>query len=170
MRVQEIKMLFAYNAWATNRVFESLAPLPEELYRQDLRTSHGGIHGTLTHLVGAEKLWLSRWIGKPESTLIRAAEISGLSALKELWEDVAGRTARFVARLDDRKAMSQFEYTTTEGKKHTGVYWQSLQHLVNHSTYHRGQVAALMRQVGAEPVSTDLIAFYRHAAQPVPKL
>jgi uncharacterized damage-inducible protein DinB len=169
MKVQQIKMLFAYNAWATNRVFESLAPLPEEPYRKDLRASHGGIHGTLTHLVGAEKLWLSRWIGKPELTLIQAGEISGLSALKEIWEDVASRTARFVARLDDEKASSQFEYTTTEGKRHTSVYWQTLQHLVNHSTYHRGQIAALMRQVGAEPVGTDLIAFYRHAAQPVPK-
>ena len=169
MRVQEIKMLFAYNAWATNRVFESLAQLPEDLYRKDLKASHGGIHGALVHLVGAEKLWLSRWLGKPESILLKPEEVPALAALKEVWEDMAGRTARFVAKLDDQKASSQFEYTTTEGKKHTSTYWQTLQHLVNHSTYHRGQVAALMRQIGAEPVGTDLIAFYRHAAQPAPK-
>jgi uncharacterized damage-inducible protein DinB len=169
MKVQDIKMLFAYNAWATNRVFESLARLPEDLYRKDLKASHGGIHGTMVHLVGAEKLWLSRWVGKPEMTLLQAAEISTLSALKEIWEDVASRMARFAARLDDQKASSQFEYATTEGKRNTSGYWQAFQHLVNHSTYHRGQIAALMRQMGAEPVSTDLISFYRHAAQPAPK-
>jgi uncharacterized damage-inducible protein DinB len=42
--------------------------------------------------------------------------------------------------------------------------WQALQHLVNHGSYHRGQVTTMLRQVGAGPVSTDLIVFYRERA------
>lgn len=169
MTIQEMKMLFAYNAWATNRVFEALAKVPGELYTTDLKASHGGIHGTMTHLVAAEKLWVSRWEGKPESSLLTAKDAPSLANLKQIWEDVASRTARFVAKLDDKKLQSTFEYTSTEGKRFTHTYQQTLQHLVNHSTYHRGQIATLMRQVGAEPVGTDLINFYRYTAQPVPK-
>jgi uncharacterized damage-inducible protein DinB len=169
MTPQEIKSLFAYNSWATNRVFESLIKVPEVDYRRDLKSSHGGIHGTLTHLVGAEKIWLSRWIGKPETSLMSEKEVPSLAALKEIWEDVAARTAKFISRLDDEKLLSTFEFTTMQGKTLTHVYQHALQHLVNHSTYHRGQIAALMRQVGAQPIGTDLIAFCRLTAQPVPK-
>ena len=169
MTAQGIRFLFAYNSWATNRVFESLMKVAEDDYRRDLKSSHGGIHGTMTHLVGAEKIWLSRWIGKSETSLLPEKEVPSLAALKEIWEDVASRTAKFVARLDDEKLLSTFNFTTSQGKTLTHVYQHALQHLVNHSTYHRGQIAALMRQVGAQPIGTDLITFYRLTAQPVPK-
>ncbi len=81
-------------------------------------------------------------------------------------EDVAARTARFVSRLDDGKLASTFEYSGTDGKKFVQTYQQALAHVVSHSTYHRGQIALLMRQVGFQPVGTDLIAFYRLTAQP----
>jgi uncharacterized damage-inducible protein DinB len=169
MTAQGIRFLFAYNSWATNRVFESLIKVPENDYHRDLKSSHRCIHGTLTHLIGAEKIWLSRWIGKPETSMLSGKEVLSLTALKEIWEDVAARTAKFVARLDDEKLLSTFNFTTSQGKTLTHVYQHALQHLVNHSTYHRGQIAALMRQVGAQPIGTDLITFYRLTAQPVPK-
>lgn len=116
MTAAEIRFLFAYNSWATNRVFESLIKVPENDYRRDLKSSHGGIHGTLTHLVGAEKIWLSRWIGKPETSLLSEKEVPSLAALKEIWEDVAARTAKFLAKIDDEKLLSTFDFTTTQGK------------------------------------------------------
>jgi uncharacterized damage-inducible protein DinB len=169
MTPEEIKLLFAYNSWANNRVFEAVAALSPEVYAKDLKAAHGSIRGTLTHLVAAEKIWLSRWIGKPESILLKEADAQAIQDLKAVWEDVAGRTARFVARVDPAKLASSFAYTSTEGKRFTQTYQQSLQHLVNHSTYHRGQISTLMRQAGAQPVGTDLIMFYRLTAQPGPK-
>ncbi len=169
MTSEEVRMLFAYNSWATNRVFESLSGVPEDVYTKDMKAGHSGIHGTLTHLVAAEKLWLSRLTGKPESSMLKAQEVPSLGELKQAWEDVASRTARFVAKLEDATLPSRFEFSGTEGKTYSQTYQQALQHLLNHSTYHRGQIAVLMRQAGIKPIGTDLIAFYRHAAQPVPK-
>jgi uncharacterized damage-inducible protein DinB len=169
MTVQEIKMLFAYNAWATNRVFESLTQVPEELSTKDLKGSHGGIRGTLTHLVGAEMIWLSRWEGKSKTPPLTEKEAPSLAALKGIWEGVASRTARYIAKLDEKRLRSSLEYTTIDGRTYIQAYQETLQHLVNHSTYHRGQITTLMRQVGAQPAGTDLVAFYRHAAQPTPK-
>lgn len=169
MTSEEVRSLFAYNSWANHRVFESLAGIPQDIYAKDLKASHAGIHGTLTHIVAAEKIWLSRLTGKPESSLLKAQEVPSLAALKQIWEDVASRTARFLAKLDDATLASSFDFAGAEGKKYSQTYLQALQHLLNHSTYHRGQIAILMRQVGVQPIGTDLISFYRHTVQPVPK-
>lgn len=165
MNLPEVKQLFAYNAWASNRIFEALAPLSAEEYFRDLKSSHGGIHGTLTHMVAAEKIWLSRWIGKPETTLLKAEEIKSLAELKSLWEDVGRRTAKFLLTVTEKRLDEAVTIKTTGGKEYTHTYRQMLQHLVNHSTYHRGQIVALLRQLGAPAVSTDLIVFYRQAGR-----
>lgn len=164
MNIQEIKKLFAYNAWANNRIFEALSKISESEYRRDLKTSHGSLAGTLVHLVGVEKLWLSRLAGKPENTILRPQDAPTLQQLKSTWEDVAARMARFLAKLDDKSLQQPVSYTATEGERFSNSNQQILQHVVNHSSYHRGQIASLMRQTGAEPVPTDLIAFFRHTA------
>lgn len=161
MTLQEIKLFFAYNAWASDRIFEALAPLPVEDYFKDLKGSHGGIHGTLTHLVGAEKIWLSRWAGSPDATMLKAEEFTTLADLHAAWEKVGRETAVLVAKMNDKKLQETLSITTSKGIQYTQTYQQMFQHLVNHSTYHRGQIAAMMRQVGATPTATDLIAFYR---------
>ncbi len=161
MILEEVKLLFAYNSWATNRVFEALEQMPAEKYRQEIKSSHGSIHGTLTHLVAGEKIWLSRLIGKPETTLLQPQEVGSLAALRNLWENVSRQMARFLSTLSVKKLNESFTIVTTEGKQFTHTYQQVLQHLVNHSTYHRGQITTLMRQLDAKPASTDLIVFYR---------
>jgi uncharacterized damage-inducible protein DinB len=164
MTVQEIQRLCAFNAWATNRVFEALGRISKDDYRRDLKASFGSLHGTMTHLVAAERLWLSRLTGKPESAMMAEPEVPSLETLKKVWEDAAARTARFVSRLDDRALGKSLEYVTTEGKTHANSVQQILQHVVNHSSYHRGQIASMLRQLGGEPVNTDMIAFFRHTA------
>ncbi len=162
MTSDDVKLLFAYNAWANNRIFEVLARLSEEQYRRDLGSSYGGIRGTLTHLVGAEKMWLSRWPGAPDTSLLSISDVPSLDGLKAVWEKVAAATAKFVGKLSDERMEANFEYTNTKGERFSHPLVQSLQHVVNHSTYHRGQISGMVRQVGAQPVNTDLITFYRH--------
>ena len=164
MTLNEITILHAYNAWADNRIFDALAPLPSEEYLRDLNSSHGGIHGTLTHLIGAEKVWLERWTGNSQPFL-RAAEIPGLAALKDIWEKVGYDTAKFLGTMTDRKLQETFTMKTSRGDVFTHVYWQAFQHLVNHSSYHRGQIVAMLRQLGRQGVSTDLIQFYRETGK-----
>jgi uncharacterized damage-inducible protein DinB len=164
MTIQEMKKLFAYNAWANNRVFEALSKISETEYLRDLKSSYPSLAATMVHLVGAEKIWLSRLVGKPESSLIGLQDAPTLKDLKSTWEDVAARMARLLAKLDDASLQKEIAYTSTEGAKFSNSNQQILLHVLNHSSYHRGQVAAMMRQVGAEPVNTDLIAFFRHTA------
>lgn len=164
MTLNEIKTLHAYNAWADNRIFEALAPLPDEQYLQDLKNSHGGIHTTLIHLVGAEKVWLERFHGDPQPFLTQNPPQS-LIELKVVWEKVGYDTAKWLGTMTEKKLNETFTMKTQAGDAFTHVYWQAFQHLVNHSSYHRGQIVTMLRQLGVKPPSTDLILFYRETAK-----
>ncbi len=165
MTLQEIKLLHAYDAWANNRIFDSLATIPAESYSRDMKSSHGGIHGTMVHLVGAQKLWLERWTGVPTQPYLRADAVGSLAELKKIWSTVGHDMSQWLGTLNDRMLQDMFTMKTVKGETFSHIYWQSFQHVVNHSTHHRGQVVALMRQLGFKPPNTDLIAFYRETGK-----
>jgi uncharacterized damage-inducible protein DinB len=165
MTLQEVKLLHAFNAWATERIFNALSPLSQEQLTADMKASHGSIHGTLSHMVAAEKIWLSRWVGKPQQKLMAPAEAPTLSELKAVWENVGFETARWLGTMTDKKLQDRFSMTTSTGETFTHVFWQAFQHVVDHSTYHRGQIITLLRQSGIRPPSTGLIAFYRETGK-----
>src|SRR5256885_10163107 len=90
--------LFAYNAGANRRVFTALRALPPEQYFRDLKSSHGGIHGTLCHIVWAEQLWLYRWLGKPNPAGAQGKDLATLPAAGQRWGEGEGGAPAFPAR------------------------------------------------------------------------
>lgn len=164
MILSELKLLHAYNSWADNCIFEALAHLPQEQYTRDMKGSHGGIHSTLVHLVGAEKVWLERFQGAAQPFLSENPPQS-LPELKVIWERVGYDTAKWLGTMSDKKLQETFTMKTLKGDLFTHVYWQAFLHVVNHSTYHRGQIITMLRQLGVKPPSTDLIRFYREAGK-----
>jgi uncharacterized damage-inducible protein DinB len=165
MTLSDITTLHAYSSWATNRFFDVLEKLTPEQLAQDMRVSHGSIHGTLLHMIGAEKIWLERWKGETPKGFLSAAEAPDLAALKQVWTTTGKATAAWLGTLNDKKLQESFTMTTAAGKSFTHAYVQAFQHLVNHSTYHRGQITALLRQLGVAPPATDLIVFFRETAR-----
>jgi uncharacterized damage-inducible protein DinB len=109
---------------------------------------------TLGHIYGAEKLWLERVTGQ-------SAVWAGGGSVEELrlrWPLVsAGWGAWAVAAEPD----SEIDYRDLKGNPHKDLVWQIVFHVVNHSTHHRGQVAAFFRALGIVPPTLDLIAFVR---------
>jgi uncharacterized damage-inducible protein DinB len=160
MTLFEIRTLHAYNSWASNRIFEALEAIPSEQYSQDMKGSHGGIRTTLVHMVGAEKVWLERFQGAAQPFLSENPPAS-LAELRSIWEKVGFDTAKWLGTQSDKSLQGTFTMKTLKGDTFTHVFWQAYQHVVNHSTYHRGQIITMMRQLGVKPPSTDLIQFYR---------
>lgn len=165
MTAQEIRTLHAFISWASNRIFDAVAGLPDADVMKDLKASHASIHGTLLHMVGAEKIWLSRWVGKPDARLIASDDASTLAAVRRVWEETGFAMAKFLGTMTDAKLKDTFTMTTAAGVAFTHAYGQAIQHVVDHSTYHRGQIVLLLRQLGHTPPGTGLIAFYRETAK-----
>jgi len=162
MHSSDIHTLYAYNYWANKRQLEVVAAIPQDQYLKNMDSSHGGIHGTLFHIMGAEEIWLRRWKGENPATFGKAENYHGFYDLKRHWDQIEREMMDFCHTLqteDDLKRV--VHYKDLKGNEHQQPLWQLMQHLANHSTYHRGQVVAMLRQAGIKPVGTDLITFYR---------
>jgi len=95
--LNEFLELFDYNVWANRTIFDAVARLPDEQYFRDLKSSYGGIHGTLCHIVWAEQLWLHRWLGKPNPAVPQGTDLQSLADARRRWETVkrsGGRSSR----------------------------------------------------------------------------
>lgn len=163
MKVAEVKELFDYNAWADKRIFEALTALLTEQYNRDLKSSFGSIHGTIAHIVGAERVWLFRWLHKPAS-LMGPADFASLADVRKMWDEVEAERSAFLATLTDAMLESKIVIKPTGGGEYVHTLQQTLLHTVDHSSYHRGQIITMLRQLGVKPPGAGLIGYYRQLA------
>ncbi|MBX5465075.1 MAG: DinB family protein [Clostridia bacterium] len=161
MRADDLRRLGRYTEWADRRAFEAARRLPAEAYGRDLRTGLGSVGATLAHICAVEWLWGERLRGRSPAAYDHLARLATPAELEPAWEEVwAGLRAAFDA-LDDARLEEALTYRTTEGELFTQPAWQLALHITHHSAYHRGQVAAALRQLGAEPLPTDLVLYFR---------
>jgi uncharacterized damage-inducible protein DinB len=161
MNPEHLRLLYGYNAWANRRSLDCCAGLSQEQFTRDLGSSFRSVRDTLVHILAAEVIWLERWEGNVTAQLEPADRYPDFDSAHRRMSEVDRDLALFAACLDGEKMASVLHYQTTAGIPQRQPYWQMMQHLANHSTYHRGQVATLLRQLGAQPVATDLIAYLR---------
>jgi uncharacterized damage-inducible protein DinB len=161
MTARDLVLLFNFDEWATARTLESVSSATEEEYLRDLHSSHGGIHGTIVHIYSSNMIWLQRWEGNSPLAHVGTKDVPNLEAvgnhLREYWK----RVGSFLKSLDDSSVNNQVSYNDLMGNQQSQPLFQQMQHLVNHSSYHRGQVVTMLRQIGRQPIGTDLITFYR---------
>lgn len=164
MNIEDFRLLYDYNSWANRRTLDSCAPLTEEQFTRDLGSSFRSVRDTLAHISDAEWVWLERWHGRSTNALPTAADYLNLEAVRRRSLEIERGLVDYVASLTNEDLQRVHNYKTTAGVPQAQPVWQMLQHLANHGTYHRGQIATMLRQLAAKPVSTDMIAFYRERA------
>lgn len=164
MTPEYYRTLFGYNAWANRRTMEACAGLTAEQFTKEMGSSFPSVRETLTHIVWAEWLWLERWHGRSHGPEPPWPAFANVADVRREFEKVDGDLSGFVGGLKAADLERVHEYKNTAGKPNSSPMWEMLSHLANHSTYHRGQVTTLLRQLGSRPTATDLIAFYRERA------
>jgi uncharacterized damage-inducible protein DinB len=164
MTPEEVRLLFDYNQWANQRSMDAAAQLSDQQFTKPLGSSFSSLRDTLVHICGTEWVWLERCQGRSPATIPDVSEVQTIAALREHWKPQADRLLAFTRGLTQTALDRTMEYRTINFGVYNNPVWQSLQHLANHGTYHRGQVATLLRQLGVKPILTDLIHFYREYA------
>ena len=160
MTFQSLLDLLRYHYWARDRLLDAVERLPTAQFRRDLGSSIGSIRDTLVHLVSAEWVWCSRWRGESPRKPLPPADFRTAADVRALWTEEEAQVLAFLSRLGPAGVNREFRDIQPDGTESASVFWHMLQHVVNHATYHRGQFAAMLRQLGAEPPrSQDLIAF-----------
>jgi uncharacterized damage-inducible protein DinB len=162
MHVHYMQLLYEFNTWANHRILDACGALTAEQFTKDLGSSFPSVRDTLGHIYGAEWIWLERWNGRtPTGGLPKAADFPDLASLRTRWAEHERALDAFVSGLDNDKLNAELETRTLDGTPYKQPLWQMMQHVVNHGSYHRGQVTAFLRQLGHKAVATDLIRFYR---------
>jgi uncharacterized damage-inducible protein DinB len=143
-------------------MFDAVAALPTEQYTKEVGGSFGSIRNTVVHMFSAEYVWLTRWKREPTSGMISADNYPDFESVRRGWMDLEANLRGYFEPLSEQDIQKVLPYKTLAGLESASPLWQMLQHVVNHASYHRGQVTTLLRQLGAAPPKAmDLIAYYR---------
>jgi len=166
MNKDDIRLLYEYDGWANNRVLQVVSALSDEQFTRDLGGSFCSVRDTLVHIIAGEWGWLAYWkepapdsafvadLRKRRDALFQPEAFPNAAAVQRKWAEVEKEQAEFVNGVTNKSLGKMLPFRTTQVS-----LTHLMQHLANHSTYHRGQVAVMMRQLGAEPVATDFHVF-----------
>ena len=154
-----LRNFFAFGRWANRTILESVAVLTPEEYARPIGGSFGSVQGTLAHLSGADWVWLERFQGRSPRAMPEGDAFTALEALTRKWREVEAEQDAFIATLTQERMAEPLSYVSFAGDSFTRELGDALLHLANHGTYHRGQVATLLRQLGHKATSTDYLRY-----------
>jgi uncharacterized damage-inducible protein DinB len=162
VNLEDLRQLVDYHYWARDRVLEAASALTPGEFTRAMGSSFGSVRDTLVHFYSAEWAWCSRWNGHSPTAHVSPESCPDVEALRVKWAELERDVRAVLDRMGTQGLDSVIEYTMLNGEARASVFWQMLQHVVNHASYHRGQVTTMLRQLGAKPPqSMDLITFYR---------
>lgn len=164
--VGAVRQLLLYTLWADRVCLKAIEAVAAEDLARPTGSSFGSLLETLAHILVSQRLWLARFEGKTLDRLPELADFPDWETLTAAWGETSAELGFFLAALTADQVSADLTWTSTTGVTYRRPLWQPLLHLVNHTTYHRGQVVTQLRQLGYEPPSTDLIYFLIDQAPP----
>ncbi|KKO46782.1 hypothetical protein WG68_02175 [Arsukibacterium ikkense] len=161
-----------YNLEFNGRLFALVAGLTDNERKKDLGAFFGSIHGTLNHILLADRIWLGRFARAfPDMAALQTATlVYQFSSLRdELCPDFAELSAQrrvtdqvivsWAAELTDEQLASTMRYSNSQGQSREHPTWVAVAHMFNHQTHHRGQITTLLHQLGYDAGVTDFVAY-----------
>jgi uncharacterized damage-inducible protein DinB len=166
MTKHDIELLYEYDRWANAKVIDAGSALTAEQFGRNLGGGFPCVRDGLLHIIAGEWVWLQFWKAETLSVefvndlelrrdLLFSADLFHTpGAVREKWAEVEREQVEFLKATSNEDLNRMLPHET--------IYIplvQLMQHVANHSTYHRGQIALMMRQLEATPVSTDFHVF-----------
>jgi uncharacterized damage-inducible protein DinB len=154
--------LSEYHAWANEQVCGWLEKISEEEWNRPLVSSFNSLRETILHVAGAEKIWVERLLKYPALRTLSETFNGSKKELIKIWKEISKSFKKLIKDMPEDQFHQKLKYKTTKGIEYNQPYYQLLAHVINHSTYHRGQVVTMLREVGFTDLnSTDLATFFK---------
>jgi uncharacterized damage-inducible protein DinB len=161
MTLDDLKTLLDFHFWARDRVLQSAARLTPEQFTRSIESSFPSVRETLVHMYLADWGWYQLWQGISPTTTPTVDQFPDLDTLRSAWAVHETRMRAFLNSLGEDEVNRAIEFRRADGMTGSFPVAQMLQHVVNHGTYHRGQLTTMFRQLGVEPPgSMELIRYY----------
>jgi uncharacterized damage-inducible protein DinB len=157
MSLAVIRDLYEYHRWANRRLYEVAAALGDESCGRDVgkQFSFPTLTRMFGHIYGADWIWLSRWTGT-SPTVLPGAEFATMAAVRAKWDALEAEQRAFVEALKDADLTRTVEYKNTEGRAFAAPLGVLLQHVPNHATHHRSEVATMVTILSSSPPDTGM--------------
>ena len=160
MTAEEARLLIRYSGWASRKLLEAAGNLTPEERTRPMNVSHESLQRTLGHIYHADLIWYIRLV---DSSLPRPDwdALPSMDSLTSDWPELQRKWEAWTDSLGGSDLDRVAQYKLLNGSPGETPAWQIVVHVVNHATLHRGQVVALLRQLGATPAATDILWYYR---------
>ena len=161
----DVVALFAYDCWANRKVLDACRKLTAEQYIAEPVPGWSSVRSTVHHIAIATEWNLRALAGDPDESLPTEADLASVDDAARLLECAYRRFEEMSPALT-RERLNIVLTLRAAGRTFTLPPWAILRHIVNHSTYHRGQVASRLKQFGIEQPNTD---FFWWMSEQVPQ-
>ncbi len=156
-----LRQMFDYNYWARDMQLAACGRLTSEQFLKPLGNSFSSVRDTLAHLVAVEWLWHERWRGRSpaarEAAGFAPATFPDVAVVRERWAAAERSIREYLSGLTDNRLEQPLSYVNLKGEAFSYPLWQCIWHLINHQTYHRGQITTMLRQLGGQPPQIDFL-------------
>jgi len=157
-----LKQHLSYNVWANGKLAEFIAKADEKLFDTEVQSSFPSLRKTVYHIWDAEFIWLKRLQGESLSDWPSKQFNGSRDEALNGWADCSRNFLDFIAVKDKAYYESVCHYKSVKGAPFSSTVEGIVMHVVNHGTFHRGQLVTMLRELGCtELSSTDLITFLR---------
>ena len=165
MELELTRGIWGYHWWGNGKHFDLVAALGEDTARKEIgrQFSFPTPKGMLAHIYGADRIWLERWKGQSPTKLYGDTDFASLADLRTSWDALEAEQKAFLTSLGPADLRRTIDYKATDGKLYSQPLWQLLQHVVNHATHHRSEIATMVTMTKGSPAATDMVLYYRQA-------
>jgi uncharacterized damage-inducible protein DinB len=157
--LDDLESLYAFNSWANARVLETLRALPEADYEKEQGGGWPSLRATFVHIAGATDAWAERFSGRDATRLATVDDLPDLEAAARLLLAAEEKHRRLLPTYTPARLAGPFTWKNLKGEEKTAPFWVVVKHVVNHQTYHRGQISTMARRLGHAPKSTDMVVW-----------
>jgi uncharacterized damage-inducible protein DinB len=148
-----VHRLFGYLKWADEAVFMAAQSVSDHEYYLPRGFSHGSIHGLLVHGMAAQDVWLRRWQGDGKAAINGVDQCPTRNDLERCWPEVHSELSTFLDRQTDKSLQTTVVARNTYGERFSLPLGDTMIHVVDHSTYHRGQINSMIMMAGGKPAA-----------------
>jgi uncharacterized damage-inducible protein DinB len=150
---------YEYTRWANERILDAASRIaPDRFLAADLRDGWS-IRDSLVHVMISQWAWVERWNGRTPDSFPEEAEFPDVASIRDHWVGVYAAMDALFDRWTDDDLASDLAYTNFRGERYSYPIWEQLLQVANHSTYHRGEIAALLTHDGASPGELDFLIY-----------
>ena len=155
----DLSSLYTFNTWANARVIEALRTIPESDYEKDQGGGWPSLRATFVHIAGATDAWAERFSGRDAMRLPTIHEVPTLDDAVRVLLAAEEKHRTLLPSYTPERLAGPFTWKNLKGEAKTAPFWIVVRHVVNHQTYHRGQISSMLRRLGHAPKATDMVVW-----------